>query len=170
MLRYLQWCRYHFIVATFFLGLVMGLHDDGYLLLAFRDHLFDLMVGFIIFVLLLSTNFLGWSQHLLWCSLLLFFLVASFLLFAWFGAHLLTCVLFAVRCSITLRREGLLDRRHRCSTSQHRRWSWYPSWFRCQPIGAGEHVTLLPVLLVWDTVGSGGRVISARCYFASINI
>ena len=100
MLRYLQCCMYHFIVATFFLGLVVGLHDGGYLLLAFRDQLFDLMVSFIIFVLLPSANFLACNRHLWWCSLLAFLLAVSFLLSVWLGARLLTCVLFAVRCGI----------------------------------------------------------------------
>ena len=159
---------YHFIVATFCLGLAVGLHDDGCMLLAFRDHLVDLMMGFNIFVLSPGIDFLACSWSLWWCSLLAFFLAVSFLLSVWLGARLLTCVLFAVRCSIMFRREGLLDRRHRCITSQHRCWSWYPSWFGCQSIGTGEHVISLTILLA-DTVRSGGRVISARCYFA-INI
>ena len=50
---------YHLIVATFFLGLVVGLHDDGCMLLAFRDDLVDLMMGFIIFVLPPGIDFLA---------------------------------------------------------------------------------------------------------------
>ena len=49
---------YRFIVATSFLGLVVVLNDDGCMLLTFRDHLVDLMVGFIIFVLPPGTDFL----------------------------------------------------------------------------------------------------------------
>ncbi len=160
---------YHFLVATFFLGLMVHLHGGGFGLLAFRDHLVDLMLGFLILVLLPGTDFLACSQPLQWCIVLAFFLVASSLLLVGAGTHMPACVLFAVRCSIMLRREGLLDRRHRCTTSQQRRWSWYLSWFRRHSISRREHVFSLPVLLA-DTVCGGGRVISGRCYSAFINI
>jgi hypothetical protein len=76
--------------------------------------------------------------------------------------HSFVCGLLAGRCSIMLRREGLLDRRHRDITSQRRCWSWYPSWFRRHITGGEEHVTSLLSLKASFTIGDRGKVISVR--------
>jgi hypothetical protein len=93
---------------------------------------------------------------------LLLFLCA--LLHLGFGerVHSFVCVLLAGRCSIMLRREGLLGRGHRDITSQRRCWSWYPSWFRRHITGREEHVTSLLFLKTSFTIGDRGRVISVR--------
>jgi len=99
-----------------------------------------------------------------WAILFALFLFLCALLHLGFGevVHSFVCVLLAGRCSIMLRREGLLDRRHRDITSQRWCWSWYPSRFRKHFDGREEHVTLLLLLEAGFTVGGRGRVISVR--------
>ena len=159
MLRHLQLCKYCFLVATFVFGPMVCLHDGG--LGHGRDHfLFALVLCILHLVVHLSHCRLFFR----WAILFALFLFLCALLHLGFGevVHSFVCVLLAGGCSIMLRREGLLDRRHRDITSQRRCWSWYPSWFRRHITGREEHVTSLLLVRASFTIGDRGRVISVR--------
>ena len=124
VLRHLQFCKYCFLVATFIFGPMMCLHDGG--LGDGRDHFLLALVVCVLHLVVRSSHCWLFPRWAILFALLLFLCA---LLHLGFGErmHSFVCGLLASRCSIMLKREGLLGKRHRSFTSQHRCWSWYPS-------------------------------------------